>query len=258
MSETRTHEALVGEQFGARAAAYLQSAVHAQGADLEALAALVPGEGKASVLDLGCGAGHVSFAAAGRAKEVVAYDLSSDMLSVVARAADERGLRNITTRQGVAEHLPFADASFDCVLSRYSAHHWRDFEAGLREAARVSKPGGIVGFVDAITPGRPLLDTFLQSIELLRDPSHVRNYSCAEWEASLARAGFLPRAVGTYKIRLEFGVWVERMRTPKVQVDAIRALEHAMSESVTRYFAIDAEGSFDLDIALFQAVKPQG
>ena len=178
------------------------------------------------------------------------------MLEVVARAAEERGLNNIATRQGVVEHLAFEDASFDCVLSRYSAHHWRDFDAGLREAARVLRQGGVAGFVDAVAPGRPVLDTFLQSIELLRDPSHVRDYSRAEWEAALNRAGLLPGKVCAYRIRLEFGVWIERMKTPKVLADAIRALQRAMSESVTKYFAIDAEGSFDLDIALFEARKP--
>ena len=69
------------------------------------------------------------------------------------------------------------------------------------------------------------------------------------------RAGFRTGPVRAHKVRLEFGVWVERMRTPKVQADAIRALQRAMSESVTRYFAIDAEGSFDLDVAMFEAVK---
>src|ERR1051326_1974270 len=184
MGNTKTHEALVGRQFGTRASAYLSSAVHAQGADLESLAALVEEDSAAQVLDLGCGAGHVSFAVAPRAKSVVAYDLSSDMLEVVARAAADRGLANITTRQGVAEHLPFPDASFDRVLSRYSAHHWRDFEAGLREAARGLQPGGIGGLVAAVSPGAPLLDTYLQGIELLRDLSHVRDYSRAEWEAA--------------------------------------------------------------------------
>src|SRR5262249_51421763 len=127
MAKAKTHEALVGRQFGTRAAAYLSSAVHAQGADLESLSALVEDDSQAQVLDLGCGAGHVSFAVAPRAASVVAYDLSSDMLDVVACAAKDRGLANITTRQGVAEHLPFPDASFDRVLSSYSAHHWPGF-----------------------------------------------------------------------------------------------------------------------------------
>ena len=138
----KTQEDLVSGQFGSRAAAYLSSAVHAQGRDLENLAALVRDKPQAKVLDLGCGAGHVSFHVAPHVREVVAYDLSAEMLDVVGLAATQRGLTNITTQAGMAEHLPFADASFDYVLSRYSAHHWRDLDAGLRETARVLKPAG--------------------------------------------------------------------------------------------------------------------
>ncbi len=256
MTESRTYEALVGGQFGARAAAYLGSAVHAQGADLQALAALVHDQPQARVLDLGCGAGHVSFAVAPHVGEVVACDLSAEMLDMVARAAAERGLSNVRTKQGVAESLPFADGRFDVVLSRYSAHHWRDFDAGLREATRVLKPGGVTGFVDAVSPGSPLLDTHLQAVEVLRDPSHVRDYARAEWETALARAGLIPGAVTPCRVRLEFAVWVERMRTPPVQVEAIRAIQGAVSGGVARHFGIGPDGSFDLDIALFQAAKP--
>jgi len=256
MTESRTHEALVGGQFGARAAAYLGSVVHAQGADLEALASLARGQSQARVLDLGCGAGHVSFAVAPYVGEVVACDLSAEMLDTVARAAAERGLSNVRTERGVAEELPFEDASFDLALSRYSTHHWRDFDAGLREATRVLKPGGVTGFVDAVSPGSPLLDTHLQAIEVLRDPSHVRDYARAEWEAALARAGLIPGSVTPFRVRLEFAVWVQRMRTPPVQVEAIRAIQGAVSGGVARHFGIGPDGSFDLDVALFQAAKP--
>jgi ubiquinone/menaquinone biosynthesis C-methylase UbiE len=255
MSDPRTHQTLVGNQFGSQAAAYLSSAVHAQGADLDALATLVKDQNDSRVLDLGCGAGHVTFKVAARAKEVIAYDLSSEMLDVVARAAAERGLRNVVTQKGVAEQLPFANETFDYALSRYSAHHWHDFEAALREVSRVLKPGGIAGFVDAVSPGAPLLDTYLQAIELLRDPSHVRNYSRAEWEAAMIRAGLRPASVTAFGVRLDFVSWVERMRTPKIQVEAIRALQIAMSESVTRHFDIGSDGSFTLDVAMFVAVR---
>jgi ubiquinone/menaquinone biosynthesis C-methylase UbiE len=256
MAQDETHEGLVERQFGARASSYLGSAVHAQGPDLAALAALLDGKSEARVLDLGCGAGHASFAVAPRVRAIIAYDLSAEMLAVVAQEAEKRGLANLSTRQGVAERLDFADAEFDAVLSRYSAHHWRDVEAGLREAARVLKPGGILGFVDAVAPGTPLFDTYLQAVELLRDPSHVRDYSVAEWQAMLARAGLMPSLARCFRIRLDFASWIARMRTPKLQVDAIRALQQAMSESVTRYFAIGADGSFDLDVALMAATKP--
>src|SRR5260370_27055293 len=91
---------------------------------------------------MGCGAGHVSFAVAPHAASVVAYDIAEQMLATVAAAAQERGLANITTQQGPAERLPFADATFERVLSRMSAHHWHDVPAALKEVRRVLKPGG--------------------------------------------------------------------------------------------------------------------
>jgi SAM-dependent methyltransferase len=250
----RTQEALAVDQFGQQARAYLASEVHSQGSDLAALTALATGQGR--VLDLGCGGGHVAYAAAALAREVVAYDLSAEMLQVVARAAAERGLANVTTQQGPAEHLPFADASFDCVLSRYSAHHWRDFDAGLREAARVTRPGGIAGFVDVVSPGRPVLDTFLQAVEVLRDTSHVRDRSRAEWEDSGARAGFLPGAVTQFRVPLDFSTWIARMRTPQPMVAAIKALQVAMADDVRRHFDVQADGSFTIDVTLFAFSRP--
>jgi ubiquinone/menaquinone biosynthesis C-methylase UbiE len=247
----RTQESLVVGQFGARAEAYLASPVHAQGADLAALATLARGQGRA--LDLGCGGGHVAYAVAPLVGEVVAYDLSEQMLRVVAEAATARGLANLRTVQGPAERLPFDDASFDLVLSRYSAHHWRDFDAGLREAARVLKPGGEAGFVDVVSPGVPLLDTYLQTVELLRDTSHVRDRSRAEWEEALARAGFVVGTVAPFRVRLAFAEWIARMRTPDVLAHAIRAVQAAMADAVRAHFAIEADGSFLLDVALFTA-----
>jgi len=254
MSE-KSHEALVGGQFGSRAEAYLQSAVHAWSPDLEALVAVMKDRRDARVLDLGCGGGHVAFNVAPLVREVVAYDLSPEMLAVVERAARERGLSNVATRQGMVESLPFEGASFDAVLSRFSAHHWRDLDAGLREAARVVKPGGTVAIADTVAPGIPLIDTYYQAIELLRDCSHVRNYSRAEWEAAIARAGLAPGSVSPFSLRLEFQAWVERMGTPKLQVEAIRTLQTTVSAVAPRYFATEPDGSHRIDVVLFTASR---
>jgi ubiquinone/menaquinone biosynthesis C-methylase UbiE len=140
------HDNLVESQFSAQAAAYVTSAVHAEGDDLRELADLARGRPDARVLDLGCGGGHVSFRLAPLVREVVAYDLSPAMLSVVKAEADRRGLSNIVTCEGPVERLPFEAGSFDLVLSRYSAHHWSDFRAGLREARRVLNAEGRAGF----------------------------------------------------------------------------------------------------------------
>jgi SAM-dependent methyltransferase len=252
----KPHDALVGEQFGSRATAYLSSAVHARGDDLNALAAMVQGAPDAMVLDLGCGAGHVSFAVAPHVRGVTACDLSQPMLDVVAGAAAQRGLTNLQTRQAAAERLPFPDHTFDRVLSRYSAHHWRDFDAGLREAARVLRPGGMMAVVDSISPGPAALDSWLQAVEILRDASHVRSRSRAEWDAALGRAGVLTGTVQPFRVRLDFAVWIERMRTPPVRADAIRSVQALATDHVARHFEIEADGSFTIDVALFTARKP--
>ena len=249
----KSHESVVTGQFGPRASAYVASAVHAQGEDLQGLAAIVRGGGDARALDLGCGGGHVSFHVAPHVREVVAYDLSEDMLAAVQQAAKDRGLSNIVTRQGAVERLPFEDASFDFVLSRFSAHHWRDFAAGLREARRVLKRDGTAVFMDAVTPGQGLLDTYLQAIELLRDPSHFRNYSRAEWRQALTEAGFRPDAGTARKVPLEFSSWVARINTPEIHVKAIRSLHARVSKDVLDYFQTKPDGSFVLDCMTFVA-----
>jgi SAM-dependent methyltransferase len=244
---------LVVTQFGPRAAAYVASHVHAQGADLDQLEEALREHPAKTVLDLGCGGGHVSLRVAPLVQQVTAYDLAEPMLKAVAAIAAERGLGNLTTQQGAAESLPFADASFDLVVSRYSAHHWTDLNAALRETRRVLNPGGRVIFMDVIAPETPVLDTWLQALELLRDPSHVRDYSVTEWLGALAAAGFSPGPVSRRRLRLEFTSWVERMNTPKLHADAIRSLETAASADVRAHFEIEADGSFSIDTATFEA-----
>ncbi|HZT18153.1 MAG TPA: class I SAM-dependent methyltransferase [Dongiaceae bacterium] len=249
----KTHDALVGNQFGPQASAYVASAVHAAGADLDRIEALLRGAEEVRVLDLGCGGGHVSYRLAPHVREVVAYDLSAEMLAAVRDTAAERGLGNIVTQAGSVEAIPFPAASFDVVVSRYSAHHWRDFAQGLREARRVLKAGGRAVFADAVAPGTPLLDTFLQSIELLRDPSHVRNYTLKEWRAALTAAGFEAGTVTEHRVPLDFTTWIARMRTPALHAEAIRSLQSRMAEEVTRHFDVRADGSFTLDTMTMEA-----
>ena len=188
----KNQENLVVAQFGPRAAAYVSSVTHSQGEDLKQLAAMVAGRRDARVLDLGCGGGHAAFAVAPHVKEVVAYDLSHDMLGAVAAEATRRGLGNVATRQGAVEHLPFSAGEFDLVMTRFSMHHWSDLGAALAEARRVVKHGGSAVFMDTVSPGQPALDTFLQAFELFRDPSHVpiiprRNFARA-WRRRASRS----------------------------------------------------------------------
>jgi ubiquinone/menaquinone biosynthesis C-methylase UbiE len=248
------HHDLVVSQFDPQAAAYVTSAVHAQGEDLDDLAARMKGRPHARVLDLGSGGGHVTFTVAPLVASAVAYDLSTGMLDAVRNVAAERGLTNVETVAGAAEQLPFADASFDVVLTRFSAHHWHDLAQGLREARRVLKPAGEAIFMDGIAPEAAPLDTFLQAIELLRDPSHVRDYTLTEWTRHLEAAGFRVTRTTSRRLRLEFAAWIARMRTPAVQVEAIRALEALASSEVASHFDLESDGSFTFDVAAIDAV----
>jgi ubiquinone/menaquinone biosynthesis C-methylase UbiE len=248
------HDSVVEAQFGPRATAYVESAVHAHGADLEALSAIAAERTPQHALDLGCGGGHVSYALAPHAIRVTAADLSADMLAAVAAKAGEKGFANVTTVETAAERLPFADADFDFLACRYSAHHWQDFEGGLRQARRVLKARAPAVFIDACSPGAALLDTHLQAVELLRDTSHVRNYSIGEWAAALNRASFAITSCRTWRLRMDFPVWIARMRTPADHIKAIRALQEAASAETKAHFAIEDDGSFLLDIMMIEAV----
>lgn len=254
---TGSHHDNVEKQFGSQAQAYLTSTVHASGRDLQRLAERLSAFPQAQLLDMGCGAGHASFVAAGNVANVTAYDLSRQMLDVVEQAAREKGLNNIRTQQGYAEVLPFADAVFDVVISRYSAHHWHDVGQALREVKRVLKPGGVFIMMDVMSPGHPVRDIWLQTVEALRDTSHVRNYSSGEWLALVNEAGLITRTLTTDKLPLEFSSWVARMRTPQALCEAIRLYQDSASAEVKMYFALQAEGSFTSDIVMLEAYKAE-
>lgn len=245
MSSPEPH--FVAAQYAPRAQEYLHSITHSSGADLDQVEAALRGRATARVLDLGCGGGHITYRAAPHVAAVVACDVTSTMLALVAETAAARGYANVTTQQAAAENLPFESASFDVVLARYTSHHWDDLDAGLREARRVLKPDGIAIFIDVVAPGTALLDTHLQTLELLRDGSHVRNYSTPEWIAALTRAGFALESLTPRKLHLAFDAWVARTQTRAEHIAAIRSLQGAAPASVQTYFATAADGSFDLD-----------
>jgi len=93
------------------------------------------------VLDVACGTGLAAQAAAEAGAQVTAVDFSSAMLAI-ARSLDS----NIAFEVGDAEQLPFADASFDAVISNFGIHHVEHPERAIAEARRVLTPGGTLAF----------------------------------------------------------------------------------------------------------------
>jgi ubiquinone/menaquinone biosynthesis C-methylase UbiE len=252
-----TQPQLAARQFGDTAANYLSSSVHAQGADLDRLEQLARRLQPLRALDLGCGAGHTAFALArGGARQVIACDPSPPMLAVVVAEARARELSAIQVIGGTAEGLQFDDSSFDLVATRFSAHHWPSVPAALREVARVLKPQGRFVVIDVIAPEAALLDTTLQTLELLRDRSHVRDYRESEWQQMLAAAGFADLISNVWKLPLQFDSWVRRIATPSRRIEALRAVFEDLPSEARSYFAVQADGSFTSDGCWIEAVRP--
>ena len=97
------------------------------------------------VVDVGCGAGIDSIIAArmvGATGAVIGVDMTPAMLEKARKSAKEADVRNLEFRQGLAESLPLADSWADVVISNGVLNLFPDKLAGLREMARVLKPGG--------------------------------------------------------------------------------------------------------------------
>jgi ubiquinone/menaquinone biosynthesis C-methylase UbiE len=240
----------VQDKFSPAAANYSTSPIHAKGEDLQWMVELAALTGRERVLDLGCGAGHAALAFAPHVQQVVASDFTASMLDQVNKLAAERGLQNVETRHADAEKLPFDSASFDVVISRLSAHHWPHPQLAVNEAARVLKPGGQFILSDCVAPDQPAQDTFLQTFELLRDQSHVRDYGAEEWVEMFQAGGFEANVARRFEIFVEFTSWLARLATPDLNAAMIRKLFNDAPQEIRARFKIQSDYSFTLDCAI--------
>jgi len=154
-------------EWDARADAYRVSRTHAKGDDLDQLVAWCePGPG-VTALDVATGGGHV----ARRLRE-----LGCDVTTCDAAVGMEPDV------VCPAESLPFTDGAFDVVACRLAAHHFDPAQAAVAEMARVSRR--LVVLEDTL-----FVDDLVHEAELLRDATHVRQYTRAEWRALCDAAG---------------------------------------------------------------------
>jgi SAM-dependent methyltransferase len=191
----------VTDVWNERAQAYRDSATHAAGDDLDLVVAWCEPGGGVTVLDVATGGGHVARRLREAGAQVVTVDAAPGMEPDVIAPAD---------------HLPFADASFDAVACRIAAHHFPDVLAALREMARVARHRVVICdnvFVSGAS----------EEADRLRDPSHVRNYGVAEWHSFFELAG-LAVADEAFIVRdTDFEGWLSRTETP--EADAVRVRE---------------------------------
>jgi len=220
---TDAHERRVQSQFGASAADYVTSAGHAGGRDLETLLGWGRGLRPRRVLDVATGGGHTALAFASIAARVVACDLTEPMLHA-ARAfiTGRRPSSPVSFVAGNVEALPFSEGAFDVVTCRIAAHHFADPASAMRQVARVLAPGGSLLLQDILGSDDSAANAFITEVERRRDPSHVKSYRRAEWNALLRGAGLtIIDSTTVAKVR-RWDEWTARMR---MTTEARRDLE---------------------------------
>lgn len=242
----------VREQFGPSAAAYLESETHARGPDLARMVELAGLRDGETFVDVGAGAGHTlrAFAAAGPGR-AIGIDATPQMLAAARRLLEANGLR-ATLVQADARALPIRDRSADVVASRLAAHHFADVARAFAEIARVLRPGGVFVLSDNYAPDDRELDRFINTLERLRDATHVREHTIGEWRGYLEEAGFTAEVADRYETTLKIDEWLTRSRTPTERAAEVRRmLAHAPPGAVAE-FAI-APTTFQLKRALLVA-----
>jgi SAM-dependent methyltransferase len=192
----------VTDVWSERAEAFRTSATHREGPDLDLVVEWCePGEG-VRALDVATGGGHVARRLAEAGCEVVSVDPAPGMRPTVVAPA---------------EHLPFADGSFDVVACRIAAHHFDDVRAAVAEMARVSRARVVV-------QDNVFLGERVEEAERLRDPTHVRCYSEDEWRELFAEAGLDVEAERRFERAVEVEPWLARVETPAADAARVREL----------------------------------
>jgi len=168
-----------------RAEAYVESDTHREGHDLDLLVSWAEGK---TALDVATGGGHVARRLRERGIEVTTLDPAPGMRADVLAPA---------------EHIPFADASFDTVATRIAPHHFTDIRGAVAEMARVARR--VVLIEDTLFDSEEV-----EEAERIHDPTHVRSYSEREWRAFLEDAGLTVEKVELQSKRRDFGAWCDR------------------------------------------------
>jgi ubiquinone/menaquinone biosynthesis C-methylase UbiE len=181
MKDDRTgeHQAKIVEQFSRQALPFSQQPAHSQEAFINLLLEMSEVGSQDTVLDVACGPGLVATAFAARVKHVTGIDLTPAMIERARQIQQDKGLTNMSWQIGTVLPLPYPEASFSLVVSRYSFHHFLEPQAVFAEMVRVCTSGGRILVADVMV--LPEKREFLDREERLRDPSHTRTLTPEEF-----------------------------------------------------------------------------
>jgi SAM-dependent methyltransferase len=215
------HSELILDQFTRQAVPFATAPSIKDEAALKLVVELSGAGPEDTVLDVACGPGLIVVAFARVVKHATGIDLTPAMLERARAYATEQGVTNVTWQQGDVLPLPYPDASFSIVTSRFAFHHFLDPFAVLREMVRVCAPGGTVVVVDT-APVPDKVDAF-NRVELLRDPSHVRALTLDEHLDFFRRAGLPEPRVTRYRLDTDLDGLLSRSFPDPGNAEKIRA-----------------------------------
>jgi ubiquinone/menaquinone biosynthesis C-methylase UbiE len=247
------------ERFSRFAQAYVDSATHAQGDDLERILALAAPEQDWTALDVATGGGHTALKIAPHVRQLIALDLAAPMLAA-ARTSIQPQVGNVAFVNAEAGMLPFRRDTFDLITCRIAPHHFPDCDRFVEECARALKPGGRLIVQDQSLPYDRRAARYIEAFERLRDPSHHRAYAPYEWEGMFLNAGLRVTAVEAARKRASLVAWAQVQEcTPQViehlQIMLVQA-PAAVTDQLQPRCAGSADASFDHVYVIIAGIKP--
>jgi ubiquinone/menaquinone biosynthesis C-methylase UbiE len=195
------HRDLILDQFTRQAVPFASAAPIRNQEALDRIVRMADAGPSDTVLDVACGPGLLACAFARVVSHATGIDLTPAMLEQAREEQRARGLQNVSWRQGDVLHLPYPDAQFSIVSSRFAFHHLLQPKAVLAEMIRVCEPRGRIVVADS-APAAPRADAF-NAVERLRDPSHVRAFPPEQLRAMFIELGLPEPRVETYRLEGE-------------------------------------------------------
>jgi ubiquinone/menaquinone biosynthesis C-methylase UbiE len=210
-----------------------------------------------TVLDVACGPGLLACAFAKVAKHVTGIDTTPKMLEQARAFQHQLGLDNLTWHEGEVPPLPYPDAAFSVVATRFAFHHFLEPLAVLKEMRRVCCGDGRIVVVDS-APAPEKAEAF-NRMERFRDPSHVRALPMEELVALFAAAGLPEPRVRHEALPYELDSFLARSFPKDGDADRIRDMfAESLENDMLGVSAVERDGKiqFSLPTATLVSVLP--